>query len=114
MKQRRTPLALCPAFDFDAQSSLRYGKREVNAIHEESLCAIGLFTRWSNRIQSSPVTGSSSQSFNDKVVTPIGLSLVNGLPKTGKTMIAVLQALTAVSLDHKAILCANGFGCMQS
>lgn len=37
---------------------------------------------------------------------PAGLSLVHGGPKTGKTVTAILQALTAVSVGHKVILCA--------
>ena len=37
---------------------------------------------------------------------PAGLSLVHGGPKTGKTVTAILQALTAVSAGHKVILCA--------
>ena len=37
---------------------------------------------------------------------PAGLSLVHGGPKTGKTVTAILQALTAVSMGHKVILCA--------
>ena len=37
---------------------------------------------------------------------PGGLSLVHGGPKTGKTVTAILQALTAVSVGHKVILCA--------
>ena len=39
---------------------------------------------------------------------PAGLSLVHGGPKTGKTVTAVLQALTVVSMGHKVILCAPG------
>lgn len=35
-----------------------------------------------------------------------GLSLVHGGPKTGKTVTALLQALVAVSMGHKVILCA--------
>lgn len=35
-----------------------------------------------------------------------GLSLVHGGPKTGKTATALLQALLAVSMGHKVILCA--------
>ena len=38
--------------------------------------------------------------------SPAGLSLVHGGPKTGKTVTALLQALTAASMGHKVILCA--------
>ena len=37
---------------------------------------------------------------------PAGLRLVHGGQKTGKTVTAILQALTAVSMGHKVILCA--------
>ena len=37
---------------------------------------------------------------------PAGLSLTHGGSKTGKTATAVLQALTAISMGHKVILCA--------
>ena len=37
---------------------------------------------------------------------PAGLTLVHGGPKTGKTVTAILQALTAVSMGHKVLLCA--------
>ena len=37
---------------------------------------------------------------------PAGLSLIHGRPKTGKTVTAILQAMTAVSVGHKVILCA--------
>ena len=37
---------------------------------------------------------------------PAGISLVHGGRKTGKTVTAILQALTAVSIGHQAILCA--------
>ena len=42
---------------------------------------------------------------------PAGLSLVHGGPKTGKTITALLQALTAVSMGHKVILCAPTASC---
>ena len=41
---------------------------------------------------------------------PAGLSLVHGGRRTGKTVTAILQALTAVSMGHKVILCAPTAG----
>lgn len=42
--------------------------------------------------------------------SPAGLSLVDGLARTGKTFTSILQALTAVSMGHKVILCASSAG----
>lgn len=39
-----------------------------------------------------------------------GLSLISGLPSTGKTSLLVLQALTAFSCGHKVLLAAPGEG----
>jgi hypothetical protein len=39
-----------------------------------------------------------------------GLSLVTGLPSTGKTFLLILQALTAFSSGHKVLLAAPGEG----
>ena len=44
---------------------------------------------------------------------PIGLSLVDGMQRTGKTFAAILQALTAVSLGNRVLMCAPTNGMFE-